>query len=614
MPTLVRWLLRLAPTNPICVRLVQGGSRRVRHMYIRTAYLAVLIAALLWSLLLMTGQGNLSYRELAAAGAASFQWVAYLQIALICVLAPVFMAGAIAQEANPRTWEILLTTPLSAIQIVLGNLVGRLFFVAALLFSSLPLFAITQYFGGVPGSSIFASYAIALCAAVLVGSIAIALSVSRVAGRRAVFAFYVSVVSFIGATWAADLWLRGATGGVTFLTALNPFLALEALLNPTTYPRRDPTLLATDHFFVRFWLGSPVRAWCATSTLISVVLIAACSATARRVGGAGGRVSALRDRVRRFSLRNGANGKTRPARHVWMNPIAWREATLRAATLPKLIARWAFLGAGALWGLGLVAAHYGGMDGRAFRFALLATVFIELAIITLIAINASATSVSREREDGTLDLLLTTPITAKAYLWGKLRGIVSFLAPLLAVPLGTIALASVYVLLGGLGTTNELTVSMFVGASGSVDAPLLLPEAALLAPLVVVPFIAFVVMVGLRWSVQSKGTIGSVIAAVGVIGAVAGVVGLCAWQAGSELEALGPILAGLSPATTIFTSVDIVTGARATVEEVGLHSTRMLLVFGGAIGAAVYTLLVYGLYSSMVRRFDATVRKLAGAK
>ena len=44
---------------------------------------------------------------------------------------------------------------------MLGNLFGRLFFVIALLFSTLPLFAVTQYFGGVPGESIFASYAIA---------------------------------------------------------------------------------------------------------------------------------------------------------------------------------------------------------------------------------------------------------------------------------------------------------------------------------------------------------------------------------------------------------------------------------------------------------------------
>src|ERR1044071_6509394 len=155
MPVFVNWLLRLLPTNPICMRLVQGGSRRMRHLYIRMGYLAAMIAVLLLVLMSEVGSGSLSLRNLANGGATMFQWVSYLQVGLICILTPVFMAGAIAQEANPQTWDILLTTPLNSLQIVLGNLFGRLFFVLALLFSSLPLFAVTQYFGGVTGASIF---------------------------------------------------------------------------------------------------------------------------------------------------------------------------------------------------------------------------------------------------------------------------------------------------------------------------------------------------------------------------------------------------------------------------------------------------------------------------
>ena len=149
MPVVARWLLRFGPTNPIVVRLVQTGSRRTRHLYIRSIYLGSLIAVLLWALLVNARGDELSYQALAQAGSKSFAVIAFLQIALICVLAPVFMAGAIAQEADPRTWDILLSTPLGATEIVLGNLFGRLFFILALLFSSLPLFAVTQYFASV---------------------------------------------------------------------------------------------------------------------------------------------------------------------------------------------------------------------------------------------------------------------------------------------------------------------------------------------------------------------------------------------------------------------------------------------------------------------------------
>ena len=162
------------------MRLVQGGSRRLRHLYVRSGYLAILMVILLISLL---GPAQ-SLRELAQRGANAFTIVAFGQVALICLLTPVFMAGAISQEANPRTWDILLTTPLNSAQIVFGNLFGRLFFVLALLLSSLPLFLFIQYFGGVPGDSILLSYLVAGCSAFLVAAIAVTLSVTRTAGRR----------------------------------------------------------------------------------------------------------------------------------------------------------------------------------------------------------------------------------------------------------------------------------------------------------------------------------------------------------------------------------------------------------------------------------------------
>ena len=609
MPVILRWLLRLGPTNPICVRLVQGGSRRSRHLYIRTGYLAVLIAVLLWSLLINAGQMTLSYRELAAAGASSFQMVSYLQIALICILAPVFMAGAIAQEASPRTWEVLLTTPLSAAQIVLGNLLGRLFFVAGLLLSSLPLFAITQYFGGVPGRSIFASYAIALCAALLVGSIAIFLSVSRTAGRRAVFAFYVAVISYLAATWAVDLWLRQTSGGVTVMTATNPFLALEALLNPTAYPRPAPDEVAAMGAIRGFWLGAPVTAWCVGSAGLSVTLVLISSLTARTAGSTGG----VPWHRRLFGF--GPKGeKIRAPRTVWKNPIAWREATARSGALPKMVARWAFIGLGTLWALGLVAAYHGGMSHSAFRLALISTVWTELAVIALIAINLSATAVSREREDGTLDLLLTTPITAKMYVGGKLRGLIAYLTPLLAVPLGTLLIASVYVLLDGFGRQGGVLTPTLAGTA-TVNVPVILPEAALVAPLVALPAVATAVMVGLQWSIKSKGTIGSVVAAVGVIGVIGGILGLCGWQAGQEIAVVGPALSALNPATVILTMIDPGDAAEATLaQQNGLQTARIAVMVGALIAGGVYTAIVYALYSSMVHRFDMTVRQLAGVK
>lgn len=624
MPVFLRWLLRLGPINPIAVRLVQGGSRRPRHFYIRTMYLGVLIATLLWSLL-VKASGTLPMRDLAAAGASSFTFVAYLQIGLICLIAPVFMAGAIAQEANPKTWDILLTTPLSAAEIVLGNLFGRLFFILALLFASLPLFALTQLFGGVPGTSIFMSYLIAACAALLVGTLAIALSVSRLVGKRAVFAFYVGVVSYLAITFGIDLVVGG--GNVTWMTGINPFLALNALLEPTKYNYKPPDGVSVANLrgLNALFLLTPVKAWCYLSIAISLVLMVVSTITVRLggiagLGGASGRGGVPWFR-RVFGL--AAKGADhRPPKAVWHNPIAWREAAARNATFGKMVARWSFIGIGALFGLGVVLYfHNGTMTPDVFRTVLLATVLGELGVITLIAVNMSASAVAREREDGTLDLLLTTPLTAGAYLSGKLRGMIAYLLPLLAVPLGTLLLAGVYGMCidagifqrAGGATVPYKQISSGTGIAPVVLAiPAVLPEAALVVSIVTIPFIAFCVMVGMQRSLNSKGSISSVIATVGILIVVVGVAGACGYKAGSDLPLIGPSLAAATPGTAAFSVIQPEFAMAKTVSVSGLAAARIGLIVGSIIVAGIWITVVYFIHSDMVRRFDVTVRRLAG--
>ncbi len=623
MPVILRWLLRQGPANPIAVRLVQNASRRTKHMYLRAAYLAVLIIVLLWVLLLSTSAGSLSYLQLAQAGAGSFTAIAYLQIALICILAPVFMGGAIAQEASPRTWDILLTTPLTASEIVFGNLLGRLFFVLGLLFASLPLFALTQYFGGVPYQAIFGSYIIAACAALLVGALAIALAVSRLAGKRAFFAFYIAIITYLGATWAIDAGLRDAgkgvaNSGVTWMTALNPFLALTALLNPSTYPSAPSgSLRGLDAWL----LETPVRTFCIGSTLLSLLFVGLSTLTVRSGGlqSLGTDESGLSLWQRLTGAKGGEGGEARhrAPRHVWHNPIAWREAASRNSQPSKIVARWAFIALGMLGGASLVWMFHRGVIStpERFQFTLLAVVWTELAVVTLVGIITAASAISREREDGTLDLLLTTPITARAYLIGKLRGLIAYLLPLVSVPLGTVAMASIYVLTNGFGREDAdktIYVTTTVGAIKR-QLPILLPEAALLLPLVVIPFLAFCVMVGLQWSLKSRGILGSVIATVGMVGAIAGTIGLCGWSASFALLGIGPVLGSLSPVSFLLLVVHV-DRIGETLIEWNLSGARLTLAVGAFAALAVNGAVCYALLSSMVRTFDVTVRKLAGGR
>ena len=606
MPTPLLWLLRLGPVNPVAVRLVQGGSKRLRHLYLRAGYLALLIIVLLWTLLMASEAGALSYRELAAAGATSFKYVAYLQVGLICLIAPLFMAGAIAQEANPKTWDILLTTPLTAGQIVLGNLFGRLFFILALLAASLPLFAVTQYFGGVPGRAIFLSYAIAALAALAVGAVAIALCVSRVAGQRAVFLFYIGIVTYLAVTAAAD-GLFGTFARTTLLTPLNPFLTLRAVLSPSAYGAWSAEELAGASWIARLWLGAPAPAFMLTSAVLSLSLVTLSvwsvrSATLRGL------------RLRRANSSPDEIAAGRAPRTVGRNPIAWREAESRGGVF-RQFARWGFLSLGLLWGLTIVAFfHSGALDADAFRYTLAATLWAEYLVIALVAVVSAGGTIASEREDGTLDLLLTTPITPSDYLSGKLKGLVWYLGPMLAVPIGTAAIASAYVLSGGLGGAADLSQARSVGTL-MMELPVILPVAAVVAPLTSVPFIAFCAVIGLQWSLRSKGVVGATVAAFAVVFAVGGVLGLCGWNAGADVSYLGPILSCLTPVTAMHSCVDPATAATETLASAGVPTAANVpLLIGSAIAATVYLGLTWGIKTAMVKSFDATVRKLAGAR
>lgn len=612
MPAILNWLLRLLPTNPICMRLVQGGSRRMRHLYIRSGYLAVMIVVLLFVILGEVTSGPASFRSLAAAGATTFLGVSYLQLGLICLLTPIFMAGAIAQEANPQTWDILLTTPLNNLQVVLGNLFGRLFFVLALLFSTLPLFMVTQYFGGVPGEAIFASYAIAGFSSLVVAAIAVTLSVTRTAGRRAVFIFYLAVVAYIAITYAIDYGMRtpvapgAAAMYTTWITPVNPFLAMEVLLSSNRYVPHI-TAGAESSWFEKLWLGRPIMAFCLQCAATSLVLIGFSTLRLRVIGAQLGKTPWYR---KMFGL--SAKGATeRPPRRVGHNPIAWREATARGGSLAAMFGRWGFVAIGVLAAIiSLTLYHTGSFNGSTFRLAIGTVLLAQVLIVALTALNQSATAVSREREDGTLDIILTTPIQPGPYLYGKLRGLITYLLPMLLAPTLTIVMVAVYVLAGGFGREGGVLETDAVG-TGTAQIPVVLPVGAIALPLVLLAFVAFCVMVGLQWSIKTKGTIGSVIAAVGEMIMVAGVIGLCGMSTrGMTFGQFGGVTNALGPVNLVLAIVNPAMMIQGAMTNPFAASISMLI--GAVIAAGAYAAVVYGMHSNMKRTFMMTVRKLAG--
>jgi ABC-type transport system involved in multi-copper enzyme maturation permease subunit len=223
------YLWRLIPANPILLRVIEAGGKRRRDLFIRCIYLGLLILVVIFSLNTQATQLD----QLTKISRDVFQSLSILQLGLVALLAPIFTAGAITQEKDSQTYDILLATPLTNAQIVLGSLLSRLFFVIALLISGIPIFSITQIFGGVAIQSITQSFAIAAATAFVTGSMAMAIATFKVGTRRTIFSFYFFIVLFLVGTALLDtLDAFHVTLGTnelsktSWLTGLNPFLAL----------------------------------------------------------------------------------------------------------------------------------------------------------------------------------------------------------------------------------------------------------------------------------------------------------------------------------------------------------------------------------------------------
>ncbi|HMF19528.1 MAG TPA: ABC transporter permease subunit, partial [Gemmataceae bacterium] len=99
-----------------------------------------------------------------------------MQILAVFLLTPAYVAGAIAEEREAGTLDLLFTTHLTDREIVLGKLFARLVHMAGVLLVGLPILALTMFLGGVEMELILAAFANTFLALLGVGSLSILVS------------------------------------------------------------------------------------------------------------------------------------------------------------------------------------------------------------------------------------------------------------------------------------------------------------------------------------------------------------------------------------------------------------------------------------------------------
>lgn len=203
--------------------------------------------------------------------------IAGIEMALILFVIPGLNAGAIAGERERQTLEILLTTKLRPIDIILGKLAASISSVILLVISSLPIISIISAIGGVGFLDLLQYIGLTIVTAIYIGSLGIFFSVISHKNLTATVVAYGSVVALVfgttGIVWGAYMIISMNTpytysvtdipagpdvGYLLLILLVNPIVTLVAMITDQV---GSPTQLAQylqefgyiSPFIIEYW-------------------------------------------------------------------------------------------------------------------------------------------------------------------------------------------------------------------------------------------------------------------------------------------------------------------------------------------------------------------------
>jgi len=105
-----------------------------------------------------------------------FSGLLVVETLLVLVLAPAFTSGAISMEREKQTIDMLVTTPLSTLGMIIGKLLSALTYVFLLIIASIPLASLVFVFGGVGPEDLVRGYVMLFALAFGMGAIGLFIS------------------------------------------------------------------------------------------------------------------------------------------------------------------------------------------------------------------------------------------------------------------------------------------------------------------------------------------------------------------------------------------------------------------------------------------------------
>jgi ABC-type transport system involved in multi-copper enzyme maturation permease subunit len=379
--------------------------------------------------------------------------VAWFQFVLLFFTAPVLAAGSISEERRARSLDVLMTTPMTAWQIILGKLSSRIVQIIILALLAAPALLAVRIFGGLSAEVILAASCVSVSTAILGAALAVLFSMrQKKATMAALFGLLSLLLLQCGPGMAegiryhlANQWVVESPYRTNILATCAPVTLLrmsEAVESGQSLPRLKLEVGKPPGPKMAPPLADLGPVWL-VNTMYNIVLAAlvtfytglalrrAMKCTESREGLLGGAATLPRRKSKAAPVVDDAEAPVAEApatpesaqerfrsreRRVSDNPVLWREVrqpTFGSRILFRIVA--------ALTVASLLLLYWlAGMDNVGLHGAL---AFIGIAAILFQAVFLTSGPFAGEREARTWDVLLTTTMTPGQILRGKLLGV-----------------------------------------------------------------------------------------------------------------------------------------------------------------------------------------------
>ena len=489
-------------TGPILDKELRIASRRRRSYVLRSGYLVLLIilVAVAWATTVLTGSRTSTTWQTSRMGEIGWALVltiTWSQFLAAQILAAVMLSNSIGDEIRRRTIDVLMTTPINCVQIVLGKLFSRLFQLILLLAVALPLLAVIRVFGGIQWEHVVSALSITVTATIFVGSLSMFLStkvhrpylVILIMTILLVVAYSVGSLPFVFGVWSSTF--------ASIMQHVNPFAAMMRISRGAF----SGTGMAGAYFSL------PLH--CLTIAAASLLVLFASAYGLRRsaletvlAADAHGE-SSFWKRLAMASL-FGARRFSSTAytiRPVKGSPIIWKELarpfrqSLGANVIAFVILSAILL---AICSTIYVLKSSSATPSASFGLYNMFTGGLRL-IATIRTASMAATSVAKEKEAHTLPILLGTSLEPEQIIRGK--ALIAFWRNAPAWLILALATPAFYLLV--MTTDPSIRFGRFVVFH------------VFMSPLDLAAYVVFLVGLGLYFSVRLKSSTSAVIATIG---------------------------------------------------------------------------------------------------